>query len=191
MEDPYRLADRMIKLVQRAERYSDEYGLPGVPFEDGVVIEALAFTAAASGARLFVDLGAGAGVSSTWIALGASRGCRGGCRLILVDMDGDVLRVARVNAEEASGGRLTVETVEADALSYIESLESVDFVMVDVSKELYPDILDALREKLRGIVVFHNALYPPPPRTFYEKLGDGWLWALIPTRLGLVVARRA
>ena len=190
MEDPYRLADRMVKLVQRAERYSDEYGLPGIPFEDGAVVEALAFAAAASGASLFVDLGAGAGVSSTWIALGASRGCRGGCRLVLVDVDDEVLRVARVNAEEASDTRLIVETVKADALLYLETLETVDFVMVDVSKELYPDILDALRERLRGIAVFHNALYPPPPRVFYEKLGRDWLWALIPTRLGLVVVRR-
>ena len=191
MEDPYRLAERMVKLVQRAERDSEEYGLPGVPAEDGAVIEALAFTAAVHGARVFVDLGAGAGVSSTWIALGASRGCTGECRLVLVDADGGVLRAAERNAVEAAEGRLAVEAVEADALTYLSTINSLDFVMVDVSKELYPDILEELRGKLRHVAVFHNALYPPPPRRFYEKLGEGWRWTLIPTRLGLVVARPA
>ena len=188
MEDPYRLAASMLEAVGFAERDSEEAGLANLPREDGFVVEALAFAAAAAGARLFVDLGAGAGVSSVWVALGASRGCIGECRLVLVDRDAGVLQRAERNVRRAVGGSIRVETVASDALEYLESVERVDFVMVDVEKSAYPAILDALRGKLGHLAVFPNALYPPPPRSFYEKL-QAWRWTLIPTSLGLVVAK--
>ncbi len=189
--DPYRLAERLLSVVAEAEAWSDELGLPAVPREDGVVLAALAFQAAARGARLAADLGAGAGVSSAWIAYGLSRGCGGGCRLVLVDRDEAALRLARIAAERASGGTLRVDTVAGDALAVIPGLRGLGFAFVDVDKSVYPEVLEALRGVLepRGVAVFHNALYPPPPRRFYEALEEAWDWALIPTRLGLVAAR--
>ena len=189
--DPYRVAEHILSIVAEAEAAASRRGLPPVPREDGVVIAALAFQAAAQGARLAADLGAGAGVSSAWIAYGLGLGCRNACRLILVDVDGEALREARAAAEKAAGGRVVVDAVEGDVLDVLPGLRGLGFAFVDVEKRLYPAVLCALRDALdaTGIAVFHNALYPPPPPEFYEELGRGWSWALVPTRLGLVVAR--
>ncbi len=192
MIDPYILAEEVLRVVGEAEDASEARLLPGVPREDGVVIAALAFAVAAAGGETAADLGAGAGVSSAWIAYGFSRGCAGReCTLYLVDIDDSVLGVARGFASRLSGG-LRIEVRVERAASFLKSVDHLDFVFVDVAKECYPQVLESLEDRLteRGLVVFHNALYPPPPREFYEMLESrGWLWALIPTRLGLLVAR--
>ncbi len=193
MPDPYTLAEDVLRVIGEAERESEARFLPGVPREDGVVIASLAFAVAAAGGRVAVDLGAGAGVSSAWLAYGFSRGCSGeDCTLYLVDLDSNALASAERIASRLGEGRLRVEARVERASSFLEGISGVDFVFVDVAKECYPRILRMLASRLssRGLAVFHNALYPPPPREFYEELESGeWLWLLVPTRLGLVIAR--
>ncbi len=191
--NPQALAESILHVISEAEAESEAHLLPGVPREDGVILAALAFTAAAIGGEIAADIGAGAGVSSAWIAYGFSRGCgTRTCTLHLVDIDESVLRLAERNARRLASGPLRVEARRMRATDYLSSVASLDFAFVDVAKECYPRVLRLLRDKLsgRGIAVFHNALYPPPPREFYEELEREWRWALIPTRLGIVIAAR-
>jgi len=175
-------------LLEALETESRLRGIPSIYREDGAALAAMAFAAPRGG--LVLDLGAGIGYSTAWLALGA--GAWGG-RVVAVEADPGRASVLRGYAREIEG--LTgarVEVVEGDALEFLAGLPggSVSAAFVDVDKHLYVRVLELLAEKAApgALAAFHNAYFPRPPGEFFEAAAR-FESVVVPTPVGLLLAR--
>ncbi|MCE4601007.1 MAG: class I SAM-dependent methyltransferase [Desulfurococcales archaeon] len=175
------------ELLSRLRKESLESYVPLIDAEDGAALATLAFMAPEG---LIVDLGAGVGYSALWLAIGA-RG-KSGARIVAVEWDPDLAQVLARNAKAIE--RITgvgVEVVNDDALEYLDSLpeeELFSLAFVDIEKNQYPEALAKLVPRTRkgGVLAFHNAYFPSPPKSFYEMI-RGYRHLIVPTPQGLAV----
>ncbi len=131
-----------------------ELYLPVSP-ETGVLLYALA---RARGARAVVEFGTSFGLST--IHLAAAVRDNGGGVVIGTELDSKKAARARANLEKA-GLADVVEVREGDALVSLSDRvpESVDLVLLDGAKSLYPAVLELLAPRLRpgAVLVADNA----------------------------------
>ncbi len=185
------------KYLENIGTRSRALGIPSVDPEDGMILYAttLQATARLGGAIDALDLGAGIGYSTLWIAAGAEDACRPGgpCRVVAVEASARLARLGEEATARAGLRRVRVRGVAGDALAYLESLprRSVDLAFVDIEKHEYTPALELLEYKLRpgGVALFHNAYFPRPPQEFFEHVKSGpWRWGVAPTPQGLLIA---
>jgi len=164
---------------------SRRLGIPHVPLEDAYVLQGIAF-ASSTREGLVLDLGAGIGFSTIWVAEGAKKFGR---KVIAVEKDERLFRELSEVADKWG-----FEAVNADAVEFLSRLEdgSVAFAFVDVDKHLYVKIAELLSRKLvpGGVAAFHNAFVPAPPKEFFDVLKNNFIYTIVPTSLGIAVAAR-
>ena len=176
-------------LLETLEAESRKHYIPLIDREDGVALAAIAYTAPRG---LFLDLGAGVGYSTAWIAIGATGRAE---KIIAVEWDPDLAPRLELHADlirEATGVR--VEVVNSDALEYLErhrqELEGVAMAFVDIEKWQYKKALQLLAPLMvnGGYIAFHNAFIPRPPREFFDEASK-YDNIIIPTPQGLLMIR--
>lgn len=118
--------------------------------------------ARANWAKSIVEFGTSFGLST--IHLAAALRDNGGGRLITTEFESSKIARARHHLEEAGLADL-VEFREGDALQTLATglPESIDLVLLDGAKPLYPDILDLLEDRLQtgALIVADNADHSP------------------------------
>ncbi|MFV3128849.1 O-methyltransferase [Niveispirillum sp. KHB5.9] len=152
------------RLMRSKTEYLDLYGrlkdlwLP-VSRETGVLLYLLARSMRA---RTIVEFGTSFGISTLHLA--AALRDNGGGRLITSEFEPTKVAGARRNLTE--GGLIDlVDIREGDALTTLSTdlPETVDLLLLDGAKALYPDILDLVAPRLRpgALIVADNADYSP------------------------------
>ncbi|HJU39531.1 MAG TPA: O-methyltransferase [Tahibacter sp.] len=170
--------DERERLMRSRTDYLDYYGrmknlaLP-VSRETGVLLYMLA---RGSGARSIVEFGTSFGISTLHLA--AALRDNGGGRLITTEFEAS--KVARARENLAAGGVLDlVEIREGDALQTLRDdlPETVDLLLLDGAKALYPDVLALVQSRLRpgALVVADNADYSPEYLAHVRAPANGWL----------------
>jgi predicted O-methyltransferase YrrM len=143
-------ADERERLIRSKTEYLDFYGrlkdlwLP-VSRETGTLLYMLA---RGSGARTIVEFGTSFGLSTLHLA--AALRDNGGGRLITSEFEPS--KVVRAREHLAQGGFADlVEVREGDALRTLgaDLPDSVDLLLLDGAKALYPEILDLVEPRLR------------------------------------------
>ncbi len=138
------------RLMQSKTEYLDFYGrlkdlwLP-VSRETGMLLYMLA---RGSGARTIVEFGTSFGISTLHLA--AALRDNGGGRLITSEFEPS--KVARARDHLAQGGLIDlVEIREGDALRTLgaDLPDTVDLLLLDGAKALYPEVLDLVERRLR------------------------------------------
>jgi predicted O-methyltransferase YrrM len=134
--------------------------------------------ARAIAARSIVEFGASFGVSTLHLA--AALRDNGGGRLITSEFEPGKIVRARANFE--AGGVLDlIEIREGDALETLahDLPESVDMLLLDGAKALYPEILALIEPRLRvgAIVVADNADWSPDYLAVVRSVEGGYLSA--------------
>ncbi|MCE4620047.1 MAG: class I SAM-dependent methyltransferase [Desulfurococcales archaeon] len=176
-------------LLEKLEEESRKHYIPLIDREDGAALAAIAYAAPRG---LFLDLGAGVGYSTAWIAVGAAGKAD---KIIAVEWDPDLAPRLELHADlirEASGVR--VEVVNADAIEYLEQhkqeLEGVAMAFVDIEKWQYRRALQLLAPVTvtGGYIAFHNAFFPRPPKEFFDE-ASRYDHTIIPTPQGLLIVR--
>jgi predicted O-methyltransferase YrrM len=114
------------------------------------------------GARAIVEFGTSFGISTLHLA--AALRDNGGGRLITSEFEPS--KVARARANLIAGGLIDlVEIREGDALQTlaVDLPETIDLVLLDGAKALYPEILALLEPRLKpgALIVADNADYSP------------------------------
>ncbi|WP_114240355.1 O-methyltransferase [Dyella sp. C9] len=152
------------KLMRSKTAYRDFYSrlkdLPlAVSKETGVLLYMLARSCRA---RTIVEFGTSFGISTLHLA--AALRDNGGGRLITSEFEPG--KVARARENLAAGGLLDlVEIREGDALQTlgVDLPDSIDLLLLDGAKSLYPEVLDLLESRLRpgAMIVADNADYSP------------------------------
>jgi predicted O-methyltransferase YrrM len=152
------------RLMQSKTDYAELYGrLKHVPLAVSRETGALLYMLARSTkARNIVEFGTSFGISTLHLA--AALRDNGGGRLITSEFE--PAKVARARDHVTAGGLIDlVEIREGDALKTlsVDLPATIDLVLLDGAKALYPEILSLLESRLKpgALIVADNADYSP------------------------------
>jgi predicted O-methyltransferase YrrM len=132
--------------------------------------------ASATGASTIVEFGTSFGISTLHLA--AALRDNGGGRLITSEFEPS--KVARARRNLTEGGLIDlVEIREGDALQTlrVDLPDTVDLLLLDGAKALYPDILGLVESRLKpgAFIVADNAGYSPDYLAHVRAPGGGYL----------------
>jgi predicted O-methyltransferase YrrM len=170
--------DARERLMRSKTEYRSFYGALkdyalSVSRETGTLLYMLA---RGCGARTIVEFGTSFGISTLFLA--AALRDNGGGRLITSEFEPS--KVARARANLTSGGVIDlVEIREGDALQTlsVDLPDSIDLLLLDGAKALYPEILDRVESRLKpgAFIVADNADYSPEYLTRVRSTASGYL----------------
>lgn len=170
--------DERDRLMRSRTEYLRLYGLMKdlwlpVSRETGALLYMLARSA---GARSIVEYGTSFGISTLHLA--AALRDNGGGRLISSEFE--PTKVARAREHLTEGGLVDlVEIREGDALETLSANlpDSVDLLLLDGAKALYPDILALVENHLRpgALIVADNADLSPEYLERVRRPGGGYM----------------
>jgi predicted O-methyltransferase YrrM len=170
--------DERARLMRSKTGYPDLYGrFKNVPLpvsrETGALLYMLARS---SRARTIVEFGTSFGISTLHLA--AALRDNGGGRLITSEFEPS--KVARARNNLTAGGVIDlVEIREGDALQTlsVDLPETVDLVLLDGAKALYPEILSLVESRLRpgAFIVADNADHSPDYLARVRSPANGYL----------------
>jgi predicted O-methyltransferase YrrM len=128
------------------------------------------------GARAIVEFGTSFGISTLHLA--AALRDNGGGRLITTEFEPSKVVRARENLK--AGGLIDlVEIREGDALQTlgVDLPETIDLLLLDGAKALYPEILSLVESRLRpgALIVADNADYSPDYLAHVRSPANGYL----------------
>lgn len=157
-------ADERERLLRSKTEYVDFYGRLkdlwlAVSPETGTLLYMLARS---SGARVIIEFGTSFGISTLYLA--AALRDNGGGRLITTEFEPS--KVMRAKANLTEGGLIDlVEVREGDALQTLSAdlPETIDLLLLDGAKAIYPEILSLVESRLRpgALVIADNADFSP------------------------------
>lgn len=166
------------RMMQSKTDYRDLYGrLKDVPLavsrETGTLLYMLA---RGSRAKSIVEFGTSFGISTLHLA--AALRDNGGGRLITSEFEPS--KAARARQNLSAGGLIDlVEIREGDALTTLQAdlPDTIDLVLLDGAKALYPEILDLLESRLGpgAIIVADNADHSPDYLARVRAPGSGYM----------------
>jgi predicted O-methyltransferase YrrM len=166
------------QLMRSKTDYRDLYGrLKNVPLPVSRTTGTLLYMLARSfGARTIVEFGTSFGISTLHLA--AALKDNGGGRLITTEFEPS--KAARARDHLTAGGLADlVEIREGDALQTlsIDLPDTIDLVLLDGAKALYPDILSLLESRLRpgAFIVADNADDSPDYLAHVRSPASGYL----------------
>jgi len=196
------LIDRFLSWMFHVEDVSRRLRISHISREDGLVLASLSYYIALMGGRVFIDAGAGAGYSTSWILYGVLKTISRE-KIFLYAIERDLHRYSylKENIEKLKEllfketSQVEVNALNMDAIEFLENAEfKIDMIFVDIDKRQYIDVLKLLPKKLSeiGIGIFHNAIEPGldnRAKEFLEKQ-DQLIHHVIPTRLGLLIVKK-
>lgn len=166
------------RMMRSKTDYRDLYGrLKDVPLavsrQTGTLLYMLARS---SRAKAIVEFGTSFGISTLHLAAGLRD--NGGGRLITSEFEPS--KVARARDNLSAGGLIDlVEIREGDALKTlsVDLPDTIDLVLLDGAKALYPDILDLVEDHLKpgAIIVADNADFSPDYLARVRTPANGYL----------------
>lgn len=166
------------RLMQSKTEYRDFYSqLKDFPLavsrETGLLLYMLA---RGRDARTIVEFGTSFGVSTLYLAA-ALRDNGGG---VLITSEFEPSKVERARGNLTAGGLIDlVEIREGDALETLSAdlPETIDLLLLDGAKALYPEILDLVESRLRpgALIVADNADYAPDYLARVRSPASGYL----------------
>lgn len=171
-------SEERARLMRSKTDYLDFYGrlkdfpLP-VSRETGVLLYMLARS---GGARTIVEFGTSFGISTLHLA--AALRDNGGGHLITSEFEPS--KVARAQDNLTAGGLLDlVEIRQGDALRTlsVDLPETVDLLLLDGAKGLYPEVLSLVESRLRpgALIIADNADYSPDYLARVRSPANGYL----------------
>jgi predicted O-methyltransferase YrrM len=168
----------LARLMRSKTDYVDFYGqmkdMPlAVSRETGVLLYMLARGAKT---RTIVEFGTSFGISTLHLA--AALRDNGGGRLITSEFEPS--KVARARDNLTTGGLIDlVEIREGDALQTlaVDLPETIDLLLLDGAKALYPEVLSLVESRLRpgALIVADNADYSPDYLARVRSPAEGYL----------------
>ena len=192
------LSEEFIAYSRRVRSESIRLGAAPLDEEDAMQLYGIVFTCAASSDAPLtaVDLGAGVGYTSLWLAKALDDACPGRCRLVVVEPDRRLAEKAATLLHSYPFRRVGVRVVVERPRRYLEGLpeSSVDIVLAESGREEYPALLRLVGRALAlgGFAVFYRVLVPgTPPELFEAASRPPWRSTMLPSGHGTLIAVKA
>ena len=170
--------EEQVRLMQSKTEYFGLYErLKNVPLAISRETGALLYMLARScGARTIVEFGTSFGISTLHLA--AALRDNGGGRLITSEFEPS--KIARARDHLTAGGLIDlVEIRQGDALQTLSTdlPDTIDLVLLDGAKALYPEILSLVESRLRpgAFIVADNADYSPDYLARVRSRANGYM----------------
>jgi predicted O-methyltransferase YrrM len=170
--------DDQVRLRQSKTGYRDLYGrLKNVPLAVSRETGTLLYMLARSGsARTIVEFGTSFGISTLHLAAALRDNCGGH----LITTEFEPSKVARARHNLAAGGlNDLVEIREGDAVQTLNAglPQTIDIVLLDGAKALYPEILNLVENRLRpgAFIVADNADDSPDYLARVRSQANGYM----------------
>jgi predicted O-methyltransferase YrrM len=170
--------EEQARLMQSKTEYLGLYErLKNVPLAISRETGALLYMLARScGARTIVEIGTSFGISTLHLA--AALRDNGGGRLITSEFEPS--KIARARDHLTAGGLIDlVEIRQGDALQTLSTdlPDTIDLVLLDGAKALYPEILSLVESRLRpgAFIVADNADYSPDYLARVRSRANGYM----------------
>ena len=170
--------EELARLMRSKTEYRDFYGrLKNMPLavsrETGALLYMLARS---SRARTIVEFGTSFGISTLHLA--AALRDNGGGRLITSEFEPS--KAARARQNLTAGGLIDlVEIREGDALQTlsVDLPDTIDLLLLDGAKSLYPEILSLVESRLRpgAVIVADNADHSPDYLAHVRSPAKGYM----------------
>src|ERR1700729_2676129 len=170
--------DEQARMLRSKTDYGELYGrmknLPlAVSRETGALLYMLARS---SGSRTIVEFGTSFGISTLHLA--AALRDNGGGRLITSEFEPS--KAARARANLTAGGLIDlVEIREGDALQTLSTdlPDTIDLLLLDGAKAIYPEILSLVESRLRpgAVIVADNADHSPDYLAHVRSPAKGYM----------------
>jgi predicted O-methyltransferase YrrM len=170
--------EELARLMRSKTEYRDFYGrLKNMPLavsrETGALLYMLARS---SRARTIVEFGTSFGISTLHLA--AALRDNGGGRLITSEFEPS--KAARARHNLTAGGLIDlVEIREGDALQTlsVDLPDTIDLLLLDGAKSLYPEILSLVESRLRpgAVIVADNADHSPDYLAHVRSPAKGYM----------------
>jgi predicted O-methyltransferase YrrM len=170
--------EELARLMRSKTEYRDFYGrLKNMPLavsrETGALLYMLARS---SRARMIIEFGTSFGISTLHLA--AALRDNGGGRLITSEFEPS--KAARARHNLTTGGLVDlVEIREGDALQTlsIDLPDTIDLLLLDGAKSLYPEILSLVESRLRpgAVIVADNADHSPEYLAHVRAPANGYV----------------
>jgi predicted O-methyltransferase YrrM len=147
-----------------------------------------------AGAKTIVEVGTSYGFSTIWLAE-AARATQG--KVITLDVNAQKQAYSKTMIDKA-GLSAYVEYRCGDAMQLIQQMtEKIDFVLIDLWKDVYIPCFDAVLPKLApgGIIVADNIIFPPDNQAMaaayraHVRSHPGMDSVLLPVGHGIEVSR--
>jgi predicted O-methyltransferase YrrM len=166
------------RLMRSKTEYLDFYGrLKDYPLPVSRATGTLLYMLARScRARTIIEFGTSFGISTLHLA--AALRDNGGGRLITTEFEAS--KVARAREHLRAGGLIDlVEIREGDALQTLSTAlpDSIDLLLLDGAKALYPEVLGLVESRLRpgALIVADNADFSPDYLAHVREPANGYL----------------
>jgi predicted O-methyltransferase YrrM len=170
--------EELTRLMRSRTEYRDLYArLKNMPLAVSRETGALLYMLARSScARTIVEFGTSFGISTLHLA--AALRDNGGGRLITSEFEPS--KAARARHNLTAGGLIDlVEIREGDALQTlsVDLPETIDLLLLDGAKSLYPEILNLVESRLRpgAIIVADNADHSPDYLAHVRSPANGYM----------------
>ncbi len=179
-----------LEYLRRIYIDSEKHGVPSIEEDEGYILYIITYLYALEHSSVVVvDAGAGIGYSTLWLLYGLEHaGCRD-CIVVGVEKNIERCRILRENLGKP-GFRYTRYSVYCgDAIDYLEKQSSpIDILFIDIEKHRYPEILLKSLKHVKNLIIYHNAIWPPPPEELYRLLHKHRLrYTVLPTENGLLI----
>ena len=191
------LDEQFMAYARRVREQAYRLGAPVLEEEEAVQVYGIVFTyAAAVSERLTaLDLGAGVGYASLWIAKALDDACRVPCRLVAVEKSRRLAEKASTVLHSYPFRRVSLRVVHGEPLRFLESVEkySVDLALVNTGKASYVDAVALLETRMviGGVAFLAGAYAPGLPEELYEVTSrPAWRRTILPVGRGVLVLVR-
>ncbi len=189
------ITEKFLEYSRMIRDKSLSMGIPSIEEAEAYLLYTIVYLHSSSNRDHYVaiDAGAGIGYSTLWIAKALKDSM---CNICVVEaVEKNKMFALEINntLKHPDIQGVLFKVVVKDAIEYIRNkpAESIDLLFVDIEKNRYPKILEESYYKLKenGLIIFHNAIFPPPPQKLFEIITKFKLkYTIIPTSSGLLLA---
>ncbi len=187
-----------LKYSRELRNKSVSLGIPSIDEEEGMILYSIVYTYALLNPDhiVIVDAGAGIGYSTLWLGKAL---VDAGCNICMIEaVEKNRVFAGQIEANVKKHGLegLPINIVIGDAVEHVmnKDAESIDILFVDIEKNRYPKMLEDSYYKIRrkGFIIYHNALFPPPPRRLFDLVRSyGLRYTVIPSTAGLLLIHKS
>jgi len=182
---------RIIRSVLKESRRSL---VPSIGEDDGLVLYTISYLYGSINENITaIDLGAGIGYSTIWIAKGIDDSYSSSGEVIAVERKKERAIKAKEILSKLPLKKTLIKVLNTDAIMFLRGLTSegkrIDLAFVDIDKFLYLDVFLLLKKVMKenGVVLFHNAYFPSANKLITYLNEHNYNYTIVPTSEGIIM----
>jgi len=183
-----------LRIVKSVLKESRRFLVPSIGEDDGLILYTISYLYGSINENITaVDLGAGIGYSTIWIAKGIDDSYSSSGEVIAVERKKERVIKAKEILSKLPLKKTLIKVLNTDAIMFLRGLTSegkrIDLAFVDIDKFLYLDAFLLLKKVMKenGVALFHNAYFSSANKLITYLNEHNYNYTIVPTGEGIIV----